>query len=549
MSSSPLANSQPDSSMTQTNSVNPKLIFICTIAFVAGTIFLIGCNPIQPIGIARLSVPDIEEDEKDDKKEEKNANELDLLKSMEKPVFALFVTGRQYGYIEPCGCTGLFNQKGGLMRRHRVQQILQKRGWEIIPIDAGNQIRRFGQQPVIKLQHTWQGLCNVMKYSAVGFGPDDLKPTTLDLLQTISNIVDDAGPFVSANVDLMGAGLQNPFVIVETAGKKIGITHVLDDESTKPLKGNTDLEIKTMAEGLNAVIPQMATCDLKVLMLRTEKVETAQKVANDFPVFDLIVHTTSAGEPEKLPTKVVTGNHTTSLIQIGTKGMYVGIVGCYEKNGKLELKYERVPLDGRFTDSKPMERVFESYQNELKLLYTSGQLIDIKPRPHPSGNRFVGSQACFECHDEEFEIWEDGVDGDGGPHFIATDDIVDPPNHRGHIARHFDPECISCHATGWHPQDFYPYQTGFISLKKHDHLHGNGCENCHGPGSAHVELRKAEARGKGFAEDVLERDLLSVRLTLEQAKNGHCGQCHDADNSPDFLKEGAFDKYWAKIKH
>ena len=181
--------------------------------------------------------------------------------------------------------------------------------------------------------------------------------------------------------------------------------------------------------------------------------------------------------------QIQSGNHVTSMIQIGTKGMYVGIVGCYERNGKLEMKYERVPLDGRFKDSKPIEKIFESYQNELKLLYTSGgdKFVDIKPRPHPSGNTYVGSLICNDCHDVEYEIWEDGVDGDGGPHFKATDDIVNPPNHRGHIARHYDPECLSCHAVGWDPQGMYPYKSGFISLKAHSHLTQNGCENCHGP--------------------------------------------------------------------
>ncbi|MBU6172296.1 MAG: hypothetical protein KGQ60_00735, partial [Planctomycetes bacterium] len=29
------------------------------------------------------------------------------------PWVVFFVTGRQYGYMEPCGCTGLENQKGG----------------------------------------------------------------------------------------------------------------------------------------------------------------------------------------------------------------------------------------------------------------------------------------------------------------------------------------------------------------------------------------------------------------------------------------------------
>ena len=51
---------------------------------------------------------------------------------------------------------------------------------------------------------------------------------------------------------------------------------------------------------------------------------------------------------------------------------------------------------------------------------------------------------------------------------------------------------MSCHATGWNPQKFYPYKTGLINIAKQADLAGNGCENCHGPGSAHVAMEKLE---------------------------------------------------------
>ncbi|MFN9938924.1 MAG: hypothetical protein ACK56I_05570, partial [bacterium] len=63
-----------------------------------------------------------------------------------KPWAALFLTGQQNGYIEPCGCTGLDNQKGGLNRRDTLLQDIRARGWETIPLDTGNQVRRSGRQ-------------------------------------------------------------------------------------------------------------------------------------------------------------------------------------------------------------------------------------------------------------------------------------------------------------------------------------------------------------------------------------------------------------------
>ncbi len=95
--------------------------------------------------------------------------------------------------------------------------------------------------------------------------------------------------------------------------------------------------------------------------------------------------------------------------------------------------------------------------------------------------------------------------------------------------RQFDAECISCHATGWNPQEYYPYASGFESLATTAHLAENGCENCHGPGTAHVAAEKAKT--DEAARDVLRKQL---HLTWDQAKTDMCTKCHDADNSPKF---------------
>jgi CheY-like chemotaxis protein len=124
----------------------------------------------------------------------------ELVADWQKPEFALFVSGRQHGYIEPCGCTGLENQKGGLMRRHSAQKVLLNRGWDLVSIDAGNQIRRFGQQPTIKLRKTFESLCQIMNYSVIGIGPDDLKTPSIDIVQSIFDVQQPTNAFTCANV-------------------------------------------------------------------------------------------------------------------------------------------------------------------------------------------------------------------------------------------------------------------------------------------------------------------------------------------------------------
>jgi hypothetical protein len=104
---------------------------------------------------------------------------------------------------------------------------------------------------------------------------------------------------------------------------------------------------------------------------------------------------------------------------------------------------------------------------------------------------------------------------------------------------------VSCHVTGWEPQKYFPFKSGFESLAKTDHLTGNGCENCHGPGQRHVSIEQGDIEATP-AEKLKARE--QMRVTIAQAKATVCAACHDLDNSPDYVKHG-FDAYWPKVQH
>ncbi|MEO8270492.1 MAG: hypothetical protein ABI557_12285, partial [Aureliella sp.] len=120
-----------------------------------------------------------------------------------KPQAVLFVSGQQHGYIEPCGCTGLENQKGGLIRRDTLLNELRERGWDIIPVDVGNQVRRIGRQPELKFQSTVEAF-RTMGYRAAALGIDDLKLSTIDLIQMAGSDGHIESPFLSANITVYG---------------------------------------------------------------------------------------------------------------------------------------------------------------------------------------------------------------------------------------------------------------------------------------------------------------------------------------------------------
>jgi hypothetical protein len=98
---------------------------------------------------------------------------------------------------------------------------------------------------------------------------------------------------------------------------------------------------------------------------------------------------------------------------------------------------------------------------------------------------------------------------------------------------------------GWNPQKYVPYQSGYLGLEASPEMHNVGCENCHGPGSAHVAAENGEIE---VAEEELKKLRETVRLPMMEAEE-NCVQCHDLDNSFEFQKPGAFLRYWAEIQH
>ncbi|HEX4149778.1 MAG TPA: hypothetical protein VHY20_12355, partial [Pirellulales bacterium] len=69
-----------------------------------------------------------------------------IFEGWKTPNLAILITGEQLGYLEPCGCAGLENQKGGLGRRATLIKQLRAQGWPVVAIDLGGLVRRFGQQ-------------------------------------------------------------------------------------------------------------------------------------------------------------------------------------------------------------------------------------------------------------------------------------------------------------------------------------------------------------------------------------------------------------------
>jgi hypothetical protein len=445
-----------------------------------------------------------------------------------KPKAAILFSGAQDGYIEPCGCAGLENQKGGLSRRHQLIKKLKADGWPLAEFDAGGVVKRYGPQQALKFAASIEAL-KTIGYDAIGFGGDDLRLPIDELLSAVATVDEKPSPFVATNI--VFSNFEDNLArhkIVKVADLRIGVLAVVGEEEQRKVN-NPEIHFTPAGEAIAKALPnlQQENCDKLILLAHTTSKE-AEELAKRFEDFDYIVNTAGAEEPPAQPKRV---GRKTQLIEVGHKGMYCVVIGLYDEPRAHE-RYQRVPLDARFGESAEMQQIMVSYQDQLKDLGLTGLgVVPLSGLPkHPKNQQFIGSAACGECHTKAYAIWKET------PHAHATDSIVElsPP-------RHFDPECLSCHVTGWDPQGYRPLASGFLDLKQ-KHLHSNGCENCHGPGSRHAAAQAGEI-------DVTDQELKnlqrSMRVTVEQAKENLCVKCHDLDNSPEYN----WDTYWPQVEH
>ncbi len=446
-----------------------------------------------------------------------------------KPKLLLVFTGFMNGYVEPCGCAGMDQMKGGLSRRHTFFKELAKKNWPVLPLDAGNLNKGFGSQEELKFSFVINDAYRLMKYGAVGIGHHELLFPT-DVLIVYS--VDSPGNkqrYTSANIGILefNPDFTAPFRVFEEGGMKIGVVSVLCPSLLQEIN-NADIVHADPIERLKTILPQLEKerCDKKVLLIHgiTPEIEAVVKAVPG--EFDYIVPSDTPAEPPFRPRKL--GDST--VIDVGEKGKFAVALGLYD-DGAMPFRYERIPLDARFANSETIIELMKLYQEELAKTGLAG--LGIKPIPDGRAaelGKFVGSKSCADCHEPAYTMWRKSRHAAA---WRSLAEISQPP-------RTHDPECIACHVVGWNAAELLPYESGYKNEADTPELLNVGCENCHGPGEAHA------AAEQGSDETLQEKLRLAIHLPVDNnSARKQCITCHDGDNSPDF----DFNTYWPKIEH
>lgn len=519
--------------------------FFCLVMLLTMTgMFTVGCKPTVSAKQPAATASDTES--KSTANGDTRPAPGTYLQGWEKPAVALLLTGEQHGYLEPCGCSE--TQSGGMARRADLVRILTEvKGWDVVGLDVGGTLKRARRQDQIKFEKLFEAF-RQLHYLAVGVGVEELRLGADFILSRFigPDELAKSTALVSSNVvlfDQPDLGWPLPYRMIETAGLKIGVTSVFGPSLVKdvaPEGTNTNITFRNPDEVLPDVIKKLEEMkpDLMVLLCHGNDAE-ALSMAKTYPQFRIVLAAGGFDEPDGKPITV----GKTWILNVGHKGKRVGVLGFYPKNEQQPFRFELIQLDkDRFKNHPAMRELMKQYQQQLEDegIAASDELLI----SHPSGQTFVGVEKCASCHTKAYAQWKDTG------HAVAFTTLKEGPWHANRAAekidwipRQFDPECLSCHVTGWHPQEMLRYGSGYVKEDESKHLLGQQCENCHGPGSLHVAREEANA---GMDELLEGRKMM--RRTLDLKKMEVCTECHDSDNSPKFTPD-RFAEFWEQVKH
>jgi hypothetical protein len=497
-------------------------------------------------------------------------------KGWQKPDLVLLLTGQQHGYLDPCGCSR--PQKGGLIRRYNLIEVLKDRGWDVVAVDLGDvpQMKApAGLQNVQGLRKyvTAMKAMQAMGHTAVGIGEYE---AAMPLHVPLENYaLNDPSPRVLAS-NLVNRNDEYPemvgsWVPAKTNAKspKVGVTAVVGPSVEDAIKKKDPMpKFGSATKALDSVLAEMnkGGIELRVLLYQG----SATKVNDDFPKlppeaiacakaypqFQVVLCADESDEPPIKPMMIDQGEGKakTMLIRVGHKAKYVGLVGVFRTGNPkqpFEFKYESIDVGEEFLTPKdeekkhPVLKIMEAYQKGLK---DDNVLASYLPVDHPFQvnvgksdpmPHYVGSEACKKCHSYAWDVWKK-VTPEGKSHSRAYKSLVEATNPSN---RQFDGECIVCHTIG------FGYKTGFQTFEKTPKLINVGCESCHGPSSEHIKDNHAKkwlALMNPWKTQPNETEKQkNARILLTDAM---CQRCHDQDNDVTWTGNG-FGRKWPIIDH
>jgi hypothetical protein len=403
----------------------------------------------------------------------------------------IVVSGDTAGWITPCGCAS--NQSGGLARRATLLANFGKPN-DILYLDAGGSSAGTTEYQQLKLESILRGLAAMgLEAHNVGGPEAALDPQQLARLAEKSGVT-----WISAN--LQAASGDSPLkrhVVVERGGLKIAVTGVTDPAVVTNAAWSAREPVTACLDALRDV-----KADVRILLAYFDE-GGLRSLAQSLPEVDFII-----GGPTGQAMKPATIGPVT-VMSATNKGKFLARIEL-ARTGKTPFEIASVgPVEvtsDLAEDAAQADNLAKYYRNLAARDFTVAEAgLASNLGPGAGDYRIAGSDSCAKCHAADQSVWHNSR------HSHAFEVLVAKKAQ-------YDPSCQQCHTTG------YGHEAGFVNVAgSPDRIHV-GCENCHGPSSAHVANPKTR----------------TPFLAREQ-----CIRCHDHENSPHFV----FETYWPKVHH
>jgi len=406
----------------------------------------------------------------------------------------IIYSGNALGELKPCGCDKEEDQGGIERRMGYLKQVISQEPNTLL-VDLGDNFKESTRQGKAKAQTMMKALAR-MNYDAITLGDKDLVYGN-GFLNGIQNI-----PWVTANLQLESLTLPSSHTKTLANGLKVFVTAVADPDLfyTSP-----DSNVK-LSDPLTALqkqldgIRQSERPDLVVVLTHMPR-DKGIKIL-EVPGVDVVIN----GHIEKdtdLIDMTPVEQEGKIFVQPGPLGQKMGELRVgIDPGGSKTFQQKMVRLGSKAPMDPEMTRLYDEYNSEVEELF----MATLSAKRKKAQNRVFGTeQTCFTCHAEEHATWSKTG------HSRAYKALEE-------VNKSFDPECLTCHTTGFEKPG------GFISEIDTPELKNVQCEMCHG-----ARLEHSQNPQGGFAKEA----------------RSACTRCHVKKHSPKF----DFSRYWPRIQH
>lgn len=463
--------------------------------------------------------------------------------------FILLYSHDVQGELEPCGCSK--SPVGGFARRAAaIKEAREKAGdAPVLVLDAGNFFFNEAEKNeysddfiAMRASHMLQ-LYSMLGYDALGLGGYDLlegasmlgylsgrcrAPIFSSNLRLESNIehthVGADGIAYSHND---GSGQTEPMLPMSKGGVSFNLVSLTDTYPRSRLASGFLLD--PPLEAWKKVRDQALNSKAFVIVMTSLSDEAAIEVARDLGKNGIVIRRTQPMPETEVPPNL--------LSTLSLRGQALGRADVLldDEGDWAEIKASTLLLDEQILPDEAVVKLRQEYNARLKDV----EVFQFAEAP-PYVRRYAGVQKCGECHEPQMAWWT------ATPHAHAMATLEKSQNH-------YNPDCISCHVTGY--GEYY----GFKRQDTQPDLSNVQCESCHGIESSMMhgvftqsewEQEMAppegysEAQWKALGPKLRQRKKSDNRKALMAGLKATCESCHTPEHSENF----EFQSYLARMK-